>query len=126
MGKKGVRKHVCMHELSVALSLLDEIGAAAAREGATRVASVRLRVGRLSGIACDALRFSWELARAETVAADAALIIDEIPVALWCAACDRERAPREGAGLTCSACGALAPSIVRGRELELVAMEVLA
>lgn len=115
-----------MHELSVALSLLDEIGAAAAREGATRVASVRLRVGRLSGIACDALRFSWELARAETVAADAALIIDEIPIALWCAACDCERAPLEGAGLTCSACGALAPSIVRGRELELVAMEVLA
>lgn len=113
-----------MHELSVALSLLDEIGAAAAREGATRVASVRLRVGRLSGIACDALRFSWDLARAETVAADATLVIDEIPIALWCVACDGERAPRDGEGLTCAVCGALAPSIVRGRELELVGMEI--
>ncbi|GAC1585840.1 MAG: hydrogenase maturation nickel metallochaperone HypA [Candidatus Velthaea sp.] len=115
-----------MHELSIALSLLDEIDAVATREGATHVASVRLRVGRLSGVACDALRFSWELARAESVAADATLVIDEVPVTVWCDACKRESPPRDGAGLTCSLCGAVAPSIVRGRELELVAMEVFA
>lgn len=115
-----------MHELSIALSLLDQIGAAASREGVSSVASVRLRVGRLSGIACDALRFSWDLACEDTVAAGAALVIEEIPVALWCEACACERAPRDGEGLTCSGCGAIAPSIVRGREIELVTIEVLA
>ncbi|GAC1304999.1 MAG: hydrogenase maturation nickel metallochaperone HypA [Vulcanimicrobiaceae bacterium] len=114
-----------MHELSIALGLLDAVGAAAEREGATRVSSVRLRLGRMSGIARDALLFSWELARADTLASDARLLIDDVAVAVWCRDCGCERAVREGEGLTCAACGAIAPQIVRGREIELIAMEVL-
>jgi hydrogenase nickel incorporation protein HypA/HybF len=114
-----------MHELSLALSLLDQVGEVAAREGATRVASVRLRVGRMSGIVRDALLFSWDLARAETVAADATLVIDDVAVAVWCPRCDAERGVADGAGLCCAECGAVAPTIVRGRELELVTMEVV-
>lgn len=114
-----------MHELSVVLSLLDEISAAAQREGATRVACVHLRLGRLSGISRDALLFSWDLARADTVASDATLAIDDIAVAIWCHGCDGERAVLDGAGLTCSRCGTVARAIVRGRELELYAMEVV-
>jgi len=115
-----------VHELSVAMSLLDEIGEAAAREGASSVSSVRLRVGRMSGISRDALLFAWELARADTVAATADLQIEDIDVAVYCPQCQTERAPVSGGELTCGTCGTLAPSIVRGRELELVAMEVLA
>lgn len=114
-----------MHELSVALSLLDEVGAAAEREGASRVASVRVRIGKMSGIARDALLFSWELARTETVASDARLVIDDIDVAIWCVRCARERPVRPAAGLTCAHCGEIARTIVRGREFELYAMEVV-
>ena len=115
-----------MHELSVALSLLEEIDEAAEREGATSVASVRLRIGRLSGVARDALLFAWELARDGTVASNAELHIEDIDVAVYCATCRAERAPLAGAGLTCGTCGTLASILVRGRELELVAMEVAA
>jgi hydrogenase nickel incorporation protein HypA/HybF len=114
-----------MHELTVALSLLDEVGATAEREGATRVASVRLRLGRMSGIVRDALLFSWELARVDTVASEAALEIEDIPVAVWCPRCEGERSIPDGRGLICSECGTISPTIVRGRELELVAMEVV-
>ncbi len=85
---------------------------------------MRLRIGRLSGVTPDALQFAWELARADTVAADAELCIEDIPVAIFCADCQREGEPVDGGGLVCSACGQAAPTIVRGRELELVAMEV--
>lgn len=114
-----------MHELSVALSLLDEVGSAAEREGASHVARVHLRLGRMSGIARDALLFSWELARANTVASDAALVIDDVDVAVWCVTCDGERAVRTGEGLSCAQCGTVAPALLRGRELELFAMEVV-
>lgn len=113
-----------MHELSIALSLLDEVGAAAEREGATQVATVHLRLGRMSGVVRDALLFSWDLARADTVAAQAELHIDDVPLIVWCPRCDAEREPRENAGLECGTCGAIAPTIVRGREMELYAMEV--
>jgi hydrogenase nickel incorporation protein HypA/HybF len=113
-----------MHELSVAMSLLDEIGEVAARERAASVVTVRLRVGRLSGIARDALAFAWDLARVDTVASNAELHIEDIEVAVFCSRCEQERAPVEGGALICSVCGASAPSIVHGRELELVALEV--
>ncbi len=114
-----------MHELSVALSLLEQIDSVASREGATRIASVRLRVGQMSGIVRDALVFSWELARADTVASEAALLIDDVAVAVWCPQCEAERGVRTGEGLTCITCGTAAPTIVRGRELELIAVEVI-
>jgi hydrogenase nickel incorporation protein HypA/HybF len=85
---------------------------------------VRLRVGRLSGIARDALLFAWDLARVDTVASSAELHIEDVDVIVFCPQCERERAPVAGGGLTCSVCGASAPSIVHGRELELVALEV--
>jgi len=114
-----------MHELSLALSLLEAVDAAARREGAQRVESVRLRLGRMSGIVRDALLFSWEVARADTIAHAAALIIDDVPVAVLCPNCKGERAVKDGEGLTCAVCGTVARTIVRGRELELVALEVV-
>jgi hydrogenase nickel incorporation protein HypA/HybF len=115
-----------MHELSVALSLLEEVDAAARRENATNVASVRLRIGRLSGGARDALLFAWDLARVDSVASNAELHIEDVDVAVYCPNCKCERAPLCGAGFTCGTCGTLTSTIVRGRELELVAMEVAA
>ncbi|MGH7728614.1 MAG: hydrogenase maturation nickel metallochaperone HypA [Vulcanimicrobiaceae bacterium] len=113
-----------MHELSVALGLLETIGEAAERDGFERVSAVHVRVGALSGIACDALRFSWELASAETVAAGSELRIEDVPLVIACAACRAESAPNPGAGLRCSRCGLPSTEIVSGRELELVAIEV--
>lgn len=114
-----------MHELSLALSLLDQVGAVAEREGATRVANVRLRLGRLAGVARDALLFSWDLAREGTVAGDASLTIEDVAPVVWCPRCDGERPVRDGDFLICGQCGTVTTTIVRGRELELVAMEVI-
>ena len=113
-----------MHELSVALNLLEGVQETAARDGILKVLAVHVRVGALSGIAPDALRFSWELATAGTVAADSALRIEDVPLVVYCERCAGERAPRAASGLTCPACGSACPTIVRGRELQLVAMEV--
>lgn len=113
-----------MHELSVALSLLEGVQDTAARDGIARVLAVHVRVGALSGIAPDALRFSWELATAGTVAADSALRIEDVPLVVYCERCAVERAPRAASGLVCPDCGSTCPTIVRGRELQLVAMEV--
>lgn len=113
-----------MHELSIALSLLEGINEAAERERITRVSSVRLRVGVLSGIAPDALRFSWDLASEDTIAAGSKLEIEEVPLVVMCQTCAARVTPLAGTGLVCPMCGSVCPNIVSGRELELVAMEV--
>ena len=113
-----------MHELSVALSLVEGVQETAAREGIERVIAVHVRVGALSGIARDALLFSWELATAGTLAAESALRVEDVPLVVFCERCETERSPRPASGLVCPECGAACPKIVRGRELQLVAMEV--
>lgn len=113
-----------MHELSVALNLVEGVQETAAREGIERVIAVHVRVGALSGIARDALMFSWELATAGTLAAESALRIEDVPLVVFCERCETERSPRAATGLLCPECGTACPKIVRGRELQLVAMEV--
>lgn len=113
-----------MHELSIALSLLDGVNEEAARQGIERVCAIRVRIGALSGIACDALRFSWDLAAADTLAAGSELKIELVPLVVYCERCRIEQSPPPGSGLVCPRCNAAAPNIVRGRELELIAMEV--
>jgi hydrogenase nickel incorporation protein HypA/HybF len=113
-----------MHELSIALSLLEGVNEEAARTGIERVRAVHVRVGALSGIACEALRFSWELATSETVAEGSELRIEHVPLAVHCVRCEDDVEPLPGTGLQCPRCLGPAPTIVRGRELQLVAMEV--
>lgn len=113
-----------MHELSVALGLLEGVQVTAAREGIARVTAVHVRVGALSGIAPDALAFSWELATEGTIAERSALRIEDVPLVVYCERCGTERKPRAATGLTCPVCTNICPTIVRGRELQLVAMEV--
>lgn len=113
-----------MHELSVALALLDEVNGAARRDGIERVIAVHVRIGALSGVARDALLFSWEMASAESVAEGSELRVEEVPVEVMCERCGEARSPLPGTGLVCPVCGTICPSVVRGREVQIVAMEV--
>jgi hydrogenase nickel incorporation protein HypA/HybF len=66
-----------VHELSIAESLVDVLAEEAARHGAGKILSVRIRVGRLSGIVGDALCFSFDVAAQGTVAEGAQLVIED-------------------------------------------------
>jgi hydrogenase nickel incorporation protein HypA/HybF len=113
-----------LHEVTVALGLLEGIEAAAREQGIERVAAVNVRIGALSGIVRDALLFSWDVATVDTVAAGSELRIEEIPLIIFCEFCEAERAPLPGTGLVCPECARASPRIVRGREMQLVSMEV--
>lgn len=113
-----------MHEVSVALGVLEGVEASARAAGIERVTGVRLRVGALSGIVKDALVFAWDVTTEHTLAEGSELSIEEIPLAVLCEHCESEREPVPGTGLVCPNCGNVCPHVVRGRELELVAMEV--
>src|SRR4051812_29420994 len=107
-----------MHELSIALGIVDVAAEEAGRRGGRGVA-VHLKLGPLSGVVPAALRSAFELAREQEPAVAAAeLLIEDVPVAAYCPGCAAERAvpfPE----LRCPACGAPTPEIVRGRELEV-------
>src|SRR5581483_2111082 len=113
-----------MHELSIALSILDVAAEEAGRHGG-RVAAVHLRLGPLSGVVKDALVSAFGMAREETPLAGAELVMEEVRVVAWCPACAAERRPATAWELRCPDCGGPTPDVVRGRELELTALELI-
>ena len=111
-----------MHELSIALSILDLVAEEAERRGG-RVVAVHLKLGPLSGVVKDALLSAYDLAREGTPLAGAELLVKEVPVVAWCPGCAAERTPAFPE-LCCPTCGMPTPELVRGRELEVVALEI--
>jgi hydrogenase nickel incorporation protein HypA/HybF len=112
-----------MHELSIALSIVDLAVAEASRQSEGRIVAVHLKIGSLSGVLPDALRSAFELAREQTPLADAVLRIEEIPIVVFCPVCQTERRT-EFPHLTCPVCGVITPDVIRGRELEVTALEI--
>lgn len=111
-----------MHELAIAVSIVD--AAAAARRDAARVLAVHVKLGALSGVDADALRSAFALARDHVPGlACAELAIEAVPVTARCPVCGVDREV-PFPGLRCPECGSPTAEVVRGRELEVTAIEV--
>lgn len=112
-----------MHEFGIAESLLAAVTTAADKAGAAKVLRVRLKIGPLSGVVPEALRFAFDALAAGTVAEGAALEIDEPPVVLYCNDCGREF-PGSLGDYRCPHCGSPSGTLRGGRELDVLDMEV--
>lgn len=113
-----------MHELSIALSIIEGAEEEVQRQGGGRVCAVHLKLGPLSGVVKEALLFSYELACEGTLLEGSTLIIKEIPIRIYCAKCGGEGDPVSLQCLQCARCGAPACRVVNGAELELAALEL--
>jgi hydrogenase nickel incorporation protein HypA/HybF len=113
-----------MHELSIALSMIEMAKEESARRGDARVIALHLKLGSLSGVVKEALTFSFEIACQGTVLEGAKLIIEEVPVVIRCPACCEERETTSIQDLRCPECCDSSAEVVSGRELEVVALEL--
>jgi hydrogenase nickel incorporation protein HypA/HybF len=113
-----------MHELSIALSMIELATEEAERHAGARVNALHIRLGPLSGVVKDALLFSYEVACQGTRLEGSQLLIEEVPVVIYCRECQTERQLESVQRFCCPVCGTLSSEVVRGRELEFVAMEL--
>jgi hydrogenase nickel incorporation protein HypA/HybF len=113
-----------MHELSIALSILKVAEEEMARQGGGKLTAIHLKVGPLSGVVPEALRGAFALARETSALSSADLLIEEVPVTVYCPRCAAERPAVSIQDFSCLTCGALTPEIVRGHELEVCALEI--
>jgi Zn finger protein HypA/HybF involved in hydrogenase expression len=65
-----------MHELSIALSLVETVCEELPRLGGAQVRSIHLRIGALSGVAPEALTFAFDVAAEASPLAGAKLEIE--------------------------------------------------
>jgi hydrogenase nickel incorporation protein HypA/HybF len=113
-----------MHELSIAISMVEMASAEAERRGCAQVNAIHLKLGPLSGVVKEALLFSYDVACEGTPLAGSRLVIEESPVVVYCANCRAERTLTSIQKFVCPVCATPASEVVRGRELEVVALEI--
>jgi hydrogenase nickel incorporation protein HypA/HybF len=113
-----------MHELSIAMSIVEFAQEEAESRGSARVISVHLRLGAFSGVAKQALLSSYEMACAGTCLEGSQLVVEEVPLVVYCSVCEARRPVDENQWFACAVCGAPASEIVQGRELEVTALEI--
>jgi hydrogenase nickel incorporation protein HypA/HybF len=112
-----------MHELSITLRVVETL-TEELRDEIGDVRLVRLRVGALSGVVPDALRFAWDVACHETRLAGSELHIEQVGVRIWCDVCDREQVLPDVIPMRCPICAAPASRVLSGRELEILSVEM--
>ncbi|HZZ78612.1 MAG TPA: hydrogenase maturation nickel metallochaperone HypA [Gemmataceae bacterium] len=110
-----------MHELSLAMSILDIVAEESARRGGVSVRAVHLKLGPLAGVAPEALTSAFDLARESS---DVELVIREVPVRIRCPRCAEERGIVSLQEFCCAECGAASAEVTQGREMEIVALEI--
>ncbi|GAA4055226.1 hydrogenase maturation nickel metallochaperone HypA [Streptomyces shaanxiensis] len=109
-----------MHEMSVALAVIDQVETAAAQTpDVTAVRSVRLRVGELAGVVPDSLAFCFELACAGTLLEGAELVTEPVPARARCTPCAHEWAVGMPPRLACPECRGADVELISGRELRI-------
>jgi len=113
-----------VHELGIAESALELALAQAKRAGAGRVELIVIRVGALSGVDPEALRFAFTAILPGSPAEGALLQIDPVPAVAYCPDCQQDFALAENFFLECPKCGRFNAVLKQGRELDLVRLEV--
>ena len=113
-----------MHELSIALNLV-EIAETALRESAlSYVVAVHLRLGIFSGIVKESLLFAYEIASENTVLAGSRLVIEDLPLIIYCPVCQAEQQLHSIQLLECPICGRATNDIRQGKEIEIDFLEL--
>jgi hydrogenase nickel incorporation protein HypA/HybF len=112
-----------MHELSICLSLLDQVERIARDHGADRVERILLRIGPLSGVEAPLLANAYPLAAAGTIAEHATLDIEPAAIRVKCSACGAET-EAEPNRLICGECGDWHTRLVSGDEMLLANLEL--
>jgi hydrogenase nickel incorporation protein HypA/HybF len=113
-----------MHELSIALSMIEQIEQETAKHGGGKVEAVYVRVGVLSGVDTQALRFAYDLACEGSGLAGSRLEIEDIPLLVYCPQCSSTHEPRPQ-NIACPRCITPEQEILHGRELEVRAFEIV-
>ena len=113
-----------MHEMGLAQQIIDIATASIPPDmRSARVERVNLKIGKLSAVVPESLRFCFEIVSKDTPLAGAELAIEETPVVARCKDCDARWTIAEPV-FTCQTCNSGALEILSGRELDIVSIEI--
>jgi hydrogenase nickel incorporation protein HypA/HybF len=112
-----------MHELSIAMSIVDMAQEEAERRK-LQVDAVHLELGALSGVVKEALLFSYGVACDGTLLEGSRLVVKDVPIEVFCPSCNGPKTLKSMQWFHCPDCGAATSEVLHGKELVITALEL--
>lgn len=107
-----------MHEMSVALNIIDVIKDQLEKNNGTAVKEFKIEVGSISGVEIDALKFALEVAVKNTFLKNSVPHIQEVKALAKCLDCKKEFSLMYFYE-PCYFCSAMNIEILKGKELQV-------
>ncbi len=107
-----------MHEMSIALSIVDLADEQANLAHAAKIIEIELDIGTMSGVEVEALNFALEIAAKDTLLEAAVVKINRIEPVSECLDCG-EIFVSEGFIHQCPACSEMNTRILSGKEIQV-------
>ena len=112
-----------MHELSIAISIVDTAIDQATQASVHRVSEVELDIGLYSGIECEALEFALGVATKDTILEETLFRINRVEPVAECPRCQHLYMP-DGVYSHCPECKEPGIKLIRGTELQIKSLLV--
>ena len=114
-----------MHESSIAHSILEIVDEQCSEQGCSSVDAITVRLGKATGVMPESLKFAFDALKEPTVAKNAQLNIEIVPIGGVCRTCNKDfDVPDVQFIFNCPNCGSTTFEISRGREMEIADMEM--
>ena len=107
----------------MAMSLVEQITAIMGKEGASKLHSITLAIGKYSGVEKECFEFAFSVAAEGSLAEKAVLKIVQTDMKVKCRECGVETM-NEMPLAKCGKCSSLNVEVVSGREFNIRSMEV--
>ena len=112
-----------MHEVGMMQTVLETAVERARREGARQILLVQMRVGEASGVVPESLQLAFEVVKQKTIAENAKLQVESVPVVCYCTHCHLEFHPLDLL-YECPQCHRSDFEVRQGKEFELTFLEI--
>ncbi|OOZ35994.1 hydrogenase maturation nickel metallochaperone HypA [Solemya velesiana gill symbiont] len=112
-----------MHEMSLCEGMLQVLEQNAEEQGYSKVKTVWLVIGDLSGVEIEAMRFGFDAVMKNTLADGAKLEIIRLPGQAWCMQCAKNVQVNQRFD-ECPECGSYQLQVTGGDEMRIKELEV--
>jgi len=111
-----------MHEFGIVEDILATINKIATEQKFKKINRVTIQVGKLRQVIPENLQFAFSVLAENTIAANAQLVIDEIPITIRCQSCN-QKATIADFTYICPHCNSSDLEILTGKEIILETIE---
>lgn len=119
---QGYVKIIIMHEIGIAQELSEIVIEVAKREKLLKVTKVNISFGKMVQIVPDIFDFAFRMTVKDTIAMNAVVDIEILPVRMRCKICNNEFNIDDNF-FSCSRCGSAELDIIQGKELFIKSIE---